>query len=149
MTTDPSANDPDDVFDAAVNIAGSDQPDDPDRPDDPSVLDDDSVTIEPDDVHDPDPDLVPYHPPLPTPGEPITTFMASFRSMTIIKNGDMEVRFIVPQAQKYAALPLTDYPGMLMKFQVERYRRVYATLAGPKGTGGNGQGSNGSGEKEL
>lgn len=103
----------DDIFDLALGIAGPDQDDDIAE----GEIDDTPTDFQPSNGF--------IRPPLPRPDEEIATFQAAFKGMTVARNGDLVVTFIIPQGDKYKAMPITDFPGMLLVLSAKRFRRKY------------------------
>lgn len=62
---------------------------------------------------------------LPAPGERVGTFYGSCNKFTVNRHGDLLITVVVPAEHKYEALPVTDYPGLLLEFDVARVMKVY------------------------
>lgn len=52
-----------------------------------------------------------------------TSFLASLKSSRINIGGDLEITISVPLSEKYQALRMTDAPGVMLVFTVQRKRR--------------------------
>lgn len=51
-------------------------------------------------------------------GEPIAEFSGTVTNFSTTKMGDLYIGLIVPMGEKYAALPVSDYPALSLDFAV-------------------------------
>lgn len=59
-------------------------------------------------------------------GQSVANFTAMFHGMKIDKAGNLVLTFLVPIDAKYDALPITDFPGMVLRIDASRQRMTYS-----------------------
>lgn len=52
-----------------------------------------------------------------------TSFLASLKAARVNIGGDLEITINVPLSEKYQALRMTDAPGVMLLFTVQRKKR--------------------------
>lgn len=62
----------------------------------------------------------------PDQGTLIADFRAVFQKMQVNRAGALVLTFLVPLDHKYDALPITDFPGMVLRMSAKREVIVYS-----------------------
>lgn len=62
----------------------------------------------------------------PDQGTVIADFRAVFQKLSVNRAGNLILTFLVPLDHKYEALPITDFPGMVLRMSAKREVIVYS-----------------------